>query len=101
MSEIKHATVSSFNRLTGTGWGIPDDLTADVYLHRNQLQSDHRFLNRGDRIEYQDGEYNGRPCAVKIKFIGATTTKQVSADQSSAEGAASATPQTRTESSRS
>lgn len=88
-SDIKHATVLWFDRARGTGWACPDDLTADVFLHRKQLQPDRRYLNPGDRIEYRDGEYDGHPCATAIRFVGRTVARQISADRATVEGARS------------
>lgn len=71
MNTTKKATVLSFNRANGQGWAVPDDLTDDIFIHRLQIQGDRRYLNPKDHIEYTMGEYNGRPCAVQIRFISA------------------------------
>jgi cold shock CspA family protein len=81
MNEIKRGTVLWFDRVRGIGWAMPDDLGADAFLHRRQLQPDRRYLNAGDRIEWQDGEFNGHPCAVNVRFTGRTIARQVSADK--------------------
>lgn len=86
MTEIKQATVLGFDRARGTGWAMPDDLTNDIFIHRKRLHPYRNYLNPGDRIEYEMGEHNGRPCATNIKFIGHPIARQVSAAQSQAEG---------------
>jgi cold shock CspA family protein len=72
------ATVLSFDRRRGYGFAVPDDLTADVFVHRSNLPADHRYANEGDRIEYDIDQRNGRPVAVNIRIIGHTITRKVS-----------------------
>lgn len=81
LNQTKQATVLSFNRASGMGWAVPDDLTDDIFLHRLQIQGDRRYLNPDDRISYEMGEFNGRPCATNIRFIGCTVAKQINADR--------------------
>ncbi len=64
-----NATVLRFDRARGIGWAVPDDLTADVFLHRLNLRPERKYLNPGDRISYEMGEHCGRPCAVNIFAI--------------------------------
>lgn len=69
------ATVLSFDRRRGFGFAVPDDQTADIFVHRSVLPSNHRYLNDGDRIEYEIGVHAGRPVAVNVTVIGAATAK--------------------------
>ena len=74
------ATILSFDRRRGYGFAVPDDQTADIFVHRNDLPKDHRYLNEGDRIEYETGQHNGRTAAVNIRIIDHTVVRQVSAE---------------------
>jgi cold shock CspA family protein len=63
------ATVLRYDREKGFGFAIPDDAQEnDVFIHRNYLPNERRFLNRGDRIVYTLGEYNGRTLAMNIRL---------------------------------
>lgn len=63
------ATVLCFDRAKGWGFALPDDGSNDVFLHRSNLPNERKFLNAGDRIEYQLGERNGRPLALDIRLL--------------------------------
>ena len=62
-------TVSFYNRLKGWGFCVPDDLSPDLFIHVSNLPSNHKYLNDGDRIEFQIGESRGKPLAVNIQII--------------------------------
>jgi cold shock CspA family protein len=72
-----NATVLKFDRARGIGFAVPDDLTEDVFLHRLNLNPERKYLNPGDRIAYEMGEHDGRPCAVNIRYIGHVIARQV------------------------
>ena len=63
------ATVLSFDRRKGYGFLLPDDLTADVFVHRNDLPPGRRYLNPNDRVDYEIGQRNGRPVAVNVTVV--------------------------------
>ena len=69
------ATLLSFDRRRGFGFALPDDHTADIFIHRSVLPSNHRYLNDGDRIEYEIGQRNGRPVAANVTVICDATGK--------------------------
>jgi cold shock CspA family protein len=73
-----NGTVLTFDRARGWGWAMPDDRTDDIYLHRLNLQPDRKYLNPGDRISYELGEHDGKPCAVNIRYLGHPIAIQVS-----------------------
>jgi cold shock CspA family protein len=64
------ATVLKFSRKTGYGWAAPDDGANDVFLHRINIKSQRNYLVEGDRITFEWGEHNGKPCAINIQLIG-------------------------------
>ena len=62
-------TVKWFNPLKGFGFIVPDDGSADVFVHRSAvLRSGMADLQPGQKIEYQliTGE-NGKAAAEKLK----------------------------------
>jgi cold shock CspA family protein len=63
------ATVLNYDRARGYGFAQPSDNTADLFLHRSNLQPDRRYLNPGDVISCDIGERNGRKVAIHIKFL--------------------------------
>jgi cold shock CspA family protein len=73
------ATVLSFDRTRGFGWAIPDDGGNDIFIHRSSLPPVRRYLNENDRIAYEIGDYNGKPCAVAVRYLGHTVAAQRSA----------------------
>jgi cold shock CspA family protein len=67
----KQGTVISFDRFKGYGFALPDDGGNDIFIHRNNLPADHRYLEQADRIDYEVGDRNGRPIAVNVRLLGA------------------------------
>ena len=61
--------VLRFDRKSGWGFALPDDLSSDVFLHRRNLPDNHRFLNEGDRISYDLGLRDGKPIALNIQIV--------------------------------
>ena len=66
-----NATVLSFSSVTGWGWAMPDDQSNDVFVHRNNMPAERKFLNVGDKITYDIGQHNGKPVALNIRLIEA------------------------------
>ncbi len=57
---MKTATVLQYDRLKGWGFALPDDGSTDIFCHRANLPESRRYLNPGERIEYDLGERSGR-----------------------------------------
>jgi len=72
-----NGTVLKWDRKVGYGWAVPDDLTADVFLHHSQLPPNRKYLNEDDRISYEMGTHDGKLCAINIRFIGHVIGRQV------------------------
>ena|SRR5579863_1315002 len=79
MDTTKQATVLSYSRTRGIGWAVPDDGGNDVFVHRSSLPPERRYLNEDDRISYEIGYYNGKPCAANVKYLGHVIAVQRSA----------------------
>lgn len=62
--------VSFFNRQRGWGFIVPDDLSADLFLHARNLPDDHRYANEGDEVSFDVGPVDrGRPLALNVRVI--------------------------------
>ena len=57
-----------WNRFGGWGFALPDDGGDDIFLHHSNLHL-RRYLTKGDNIEYEKGERNGRPLALNICLV--------------------------------
>jgi cold shock CspA family protein len=63
-------TVIFYDRRKAWGFVVPDDTRlADFFVHISALPKNHRFLNGGDRIEFNAGEHGGKPCALDVKVL--------------------------------
>lgn len=63
-------TVSFYKRTKGWGFIVPDDLGPDLFLHCSHLPADHRFVNEGDRVEFEVGPIDrNRPIALNVRIV--------------------------------
>lgn len=63
-------TVIFYDRRKAWGWIIPDDThIADLFVHISALPQNHRFLNEGDRVEFNAGERQGKSCALDVRIL--------------------------------
>lgn len=54
------------------GFIVPDDPQfADIFFHRTAVVDRLRRLKVGDRVKFEIGEHDGRPCAVRIEIAPA------------------------------
>ncbi len=60
-------TVKFFNASKGFGF-ITQDTGKDLFFHISEVQG--QEPQDGDRVEYEVGEGNKGPCAVKVKVTG-------------------------------
>jgi cold shock CspA family protein len=76
------AIVSTYNRKRGFGFATPidaagqeDETQPDIFFHVRQLPKLHRFVKRGDTIEFELGrsEKDPRPEAINIQFVSGQT----------------------------
>jgi cold shock CspA family protein len=59
-----------YNRRKASGWITPDDIhIADFFVHVSALPQNHKFLNEGDRVEFNAGEHSGKSCAIDVKIL--------------------------------
>ena len=76
-SPINTGTVKWFDRKKGFGFAAPDAGGDDIFLHQLNLQNDSEgkrpFVNEGDALSYDIGEYNGRPSALNITMLSTQT----------------------------
>jgi cold shock CspA family protein len=68
------AVVLVYYRKTGHGWAAPDDGSNDVFLHRSNIKSKRNFLIEGDRITFEWGSHDGKPCALNIQIVARQTS---------------------------
>lgn len=63
-------TVKWFNPTKGFGFILPDEGGNDVFVHISAVEkSGLRFLNEGQKIEFEVQENRGREAAVNLKVI--------------------------------
>ncbi len=59
--------VKFFNESKGFGFITPDDGGKDLFVHTTAVEQGQ--LNEGDTVEFEIGEGQKGPCAVKVKKI--------------------------------
>ncbi len=60
-------TVKWFNPKKGYGFITPDEGDKDLFVHRSEIRSeDDSPLLDGQKVEYEIGEGQKGPCAVKV-----------------------------------
>ena len=71
MSEILKGTTKWYNGRKGFGFVEREDGQKDVFIHTSAIKAAGlRFLNEGDKIEFQLSEDSGKgPAAINIKKI--------------------------------
>ena len=76
-SPMNTGTVKWFDRKKGFGFAAPDAGGDDIFLHQLNLQNDSEgkrpFVNEGDALSYDIGEYNGRPSALNTTMLSTQT----------------------------
>jgi CspA family cold shock protein len=64
---VKTGTVKWFNEKKGYGFILPDDDDGDLFVHHSEIQSEGRAaLNEGQKVEYEIGEGEKGPHAIKV-----------------------------------
>lgn len=53
------------SRARGLGFLQPDGGTEDLLVHRKALENA-RYLVPGEVVQFQIGDHEGRPCAVRV-----------------------------------
>jgi CspA family cold shock protein len=65
---LKTGIVKWFNEKKGYGFILSDDGDDDLFVHHSEIQSEGRAtLNEGQKIEYEIGEGEKGPCAIKVR----------------------------------
>ena len=61
-------TVKWFDGKKGFGFITPDDGSKDLFVHHSEIQMEgFKDLNDGQAVEYEVGEGEKGPCAIKVK----------------------------------
>jgi CspA family cold shock protein len=65
---VKIGIVKWFNEKKGYGFILPDDDDDDLFVHHSEIQSEGRAaLNEGQKVEYEIGEGEKGPHAIKVR----------------------------------
>jgi CspA family cold shock protein len=65
---VKIGTVKWFNEKKGYGFILPDDDDDDLFVHHSEIQPEGRAaLNEGQKVEYEIGEGEKGPHAIKVR----------------------------------
>ena len=60
--------VNWFDKKKGYGFITPDDGGKDIFVHSSEIRSeDNSPLYDNQNVEYEIGEGNKGPCAIKVK----------------------------------
>ena len=52
----------------------PDEKLGDVFVHQTYIAMDgYRTLEKNQRVEFEMGSHDGRPCAVAVRVIDASS----------------------------
>ena len=73
---VLFGTCIFYDRRKAWGWILPDDTyLADFFVHVSALPNGHKFLNKGDRVSFNAGEHDGKPCAIDVKILAGGTVQ--------------------------
>ena len=53
----------------GFGFIARDDQQGDIFIHRSALSPDRTELPIGTRVEFEIGEFNSKPCALRVSVL--------------------------------
>jgi len=59
--------VKFFNDAKGFGFITPDNGGKDLFVHKSEIEQG--LLNEDDKVEFEVGEGQKGPCAVKVRKI--------------------------------
>jgi cold shock protein len=65
----QRAIVVKWNKAAGWGFLAPENGDADLFVHISAIEG-RRRLNEGDTVEFECGEYNGKPLAQNVTVLG-------------------------------
>ena len=59
--------VKWFNANKGYGFIVPDDGSADLFVHHSEIKAGDSSLNEGQTVEFEVGQGKKGPCATNVK----------------------------------
>jgi CspA family cold shock protein len=66
--ELSTGTVKWFNASKGFGFIVPDDGSAEVFVHHSNIEVEgYRSLNEGQKVQYETGQGRKGPEATKVR----------------------------------
>jgi cold shock CspA family protein len=63
---VKTGLVKFYGRMKGWGFILPDDFSDDFFVHHRDIVG-RKFLKEGQLVRFQVGEWNGKPCAIRVE----------------------------------
>jgi CspA family cold shock protein len=67
--EMANGTVKKWVDDRGFGFIARDDDSTDLFTHCSQIKGASDYLKPGQRVEFDEGERNGKPCAVNVRVL--------------------------------
>ena len=72
---VERGTIRSWNSEKGYGFIAPEPSGRDLFVHVSQVND--FDPERGDHVEFEIGERNGRTCAQNVQDIAVTEIAQL------------------------